>query len=138
MLDNSFSYDAGGPNAIRVAANPCGCVYQLDVSSRRRHCAAGGAARALTSPPMHVPGTPQVDPTTWSATNMYGLACGTPSECAALRCVRALSSCPLLPLSPSRAPHAPQPLPTPTATSVRSTALQTQTISPISQTLISC
>jgi hypothetical protein len=31
MLNNATTHDRGGPNHIRVAANSCGCVMELDV-----------------------------------------------------------------------------------------------------------
>ena len=31
MLNNATNHDRGGPNHIRVAANGCGCVMELDV-----------------------------------------------------------------------------------------------------------
>ncbi|KAK9805169.1 hypothetical protein WJX72_003295 [[Myrmecia] bisecta] len=49
MLDNSSKYDVGGPNDIRVPANPCGCVYKISLS------------------------------TTYDATSMSGLLCGSSS-----------------------------------------------------------
>jgi hypothetical protein len=52
MLNNATTHDRGGPNHIRVAANICGCVMELDVDPSNMR---------LTKARMTVCGIPKTD-----------------------------------------------------------------------------
>jgi len=54
MLNNATTHDRGGPNHIRVAANSCGCVMELDVDPSNMR---------LTKARMTVCGIPKPDGT---------------------------------------------------------------------------
>ena len=66
MLNNATTHDRGGPNHIRVAANGCGCVMELDVDPSNMR---------LTKARMTVCGIPKSDDNAKKKIGSYDMKC---------------------------------------------------------------